>query len=577
VHAVAQGRKFGEVWLVGAGPGDPGLLTVRGRELLSTADVVVADRLATAVLLAEAPPTAEIIHVGKSPTARSWRQEEINAVLVDRALAGARVVRLKGGDPYVLGRGGEEAAACAEAGVPCAVVPGITSALAVPALAGIPVTHRDVAQEIAIVSGHLPPGHPASTVDWSGLAASKATIVILMGVARLMAIADALLAGGRAESTPVAMIERGATPAQRVLRTTLDALAVDAIAAGVRSPAVIVVGEVAARDDASATPDALPLASTPPLSGTPAQTGTFPATGPLPSNTLLSAGGSPRAVARPLAGIRILVARTRPRPGLLARELRTLGADAVETVVVRPVPAPDAGPQLVAALPGAAALLLADPDEVAAVVAALRRAGTDVRALAGLALVAARPDAAAALDALGLATITPDDLAATNPDVQSARTPDGQSARTPDGQSARAPGGQAVVTSGGEAAAAVAPVLIVGAAEPPAGGPWTVRRVRLLTDETAEPDPRIAEEVRHGDFDVVALASSTAARGTAELYGPLPPDLLVAAMGRRSAEACESAGLRVDIVPAEPGVRPLADAVADFITATRAALDAPDS
>jgi uroporphyrinogen III methyltransferase/synthase len=569
VHAVAQGRKFGEVWLVGAGPGDPGLLTVRGRELLSTADVVVADRLATAVLLAEAPPTAEIIHVGKSPTARSWRQEEINAVLVDRALAGARVVRLKGGDPYVLGRGGEEAAACAEAGVPCAVVPGITSALAVPALAGIPVTHRDVAQEIAIVSGHLPPGHPASTVDWSGLAASKATIVILMGVARLMAIADALLAGGRAESTPVAMIERGATPAQRVLRTTLDALAVDAIAAGVRSPAVIVVGEVAARDDASATPDALPLASTPPLSGTPAQTGTFPATGPLPSNTLLSAGGSPRAVARPLAGIRILVARTRPRPGLLARELRTLGADAVETVVVRPVPAPDAGPQLVAALPGAAALLLADPDEVAAVVAALRRAGTDVRALAGLALVAARPDAAAALDALGLATITPDDLAATNPDVQSARTPDGQSAR--------APGGQAVVTSGGEAAAAVAPVLIVGAAEPPAGGPWTVRRVRLLTDETAEPDPRIAEEVRHGDFDVVALASSTAARGTAELYGPLPPDLLVAAMGRRSAEACESAGLRVDIVPAEPGVRPLADAVADFITATRAALDAPDS
>ena len=569
MHAVAQGRKFGEVWLVGAGPGDPGLLTVRGRELLSTADVVVADRLATAVLLAEAPPTAEIIHVGKSPTARSWRQEEINAVLVDRALAGARVVRLKGGDPYVLGRGGEEAAACAEAGVPCAVVPGITSALAVPALAGIPVTHRDVAQEIAIVSGHLPPGHPASTVDWSGLAASKATIVILMGVARLMAIADALLAGGRAESTPVAMIERGATPAQRVLRTTLDALAVDAIAAGVRSPAVIVVGEVAARDDASATPDALPLASTPPLSGTPAQTGTFPATGPLPSNTLLSAGGSPRAVARPLAGIRILVARTRPRPGLLARELRTLGADAVETVVVRPVPAPDAGPQLVAALPGAAALLLADPDEVAAVVAALRRAGTDVRALAGLALVAARPDAAAALDALGLATITPDDLAATNPDVQSARTPDGQSAR--------APGGQAVVTSGGEAAAAVAPVLIVGAAEPPAGGPWTVRRVRLLTDETAEPDPRIAEEVRHGDFDVVALASSTAARGTAELYGPLPPDLLVAAMGRRSAEACESAGLRVDIVPAEPGVRPLADAVADFITATRAALDAPDS
>ncbi|MCL9796714.1 uroporphyrinogen-III C-methyltransferase [Frankia sp. AgKG'84/4] len=282
---------------MGAGPGDPGLLTVRGRELLAAADVVVVDRLAGAMLLDHAPSSAEIIHVGKSPTTRSWSQEEINAVLVDRARAGARVVRLKGGDPYVFGRGGEEAEACAAAGVPCGVVPGVTSALAVPALAGVPVTHRDAAQEIVIVSGHLSPGHPGSTVDWAGLAASRATIVVLMGVARLMDIADALLAGGRAEATPVAVIERGATPAQRVLRTTLDALAVDAIAAGVRSPAVIVVGEVAARDDAAVD------------------------------------------LTRPLAGVRVLVARTRPRPGRLAIELRALGADAVETVVARPAPA----------------------------------------------------------------------------------------------------------------------------------------------------------------------------------------------------------------------------------------------
>ncbi|WP_462183500.1 uroporphyrinogen-III C-methyltransferase [Frankia sp. AgKG'84/4] len=491
MHAVADGCGAGEVWLVGAGPGDPGLLTVRGRELLAAADVVVVDRLAGAMLLDHAPSSAEIIHVGKSPTTRSWSQEEINAVLVDRARAGARVVRLKGGDPYVFGRGGEEAEACAAAGVPCGVVPGVTSALAVPALAGVPVTHRDAAQEIVIVSGHLSPGHPGSTVDWAGLAASRATIVVLMGVARLMDIADALLAGGRAEATPVAVIERGATPAQRVLRTTLDALAVDAIAAGVRSPAVIVVGEVAARDDAAVD------------------------------------------LTRPLAGVRVLVARTRPRPGRLAIELRALGADAVETVVARPAPAIDAMAGLTEALAGADGLLFADPDEVGAVVSLLRRGGRDVRALAGLTLAAADARVTAALDALGLASVTRAGLAVGSP--------------RSDGR-----------------------VLVAGAAEAPTSGDWSVRRVALLTDMTAEPDPRIADELRHGDFDVAALASSTAARGTAELYGPLPPDLLVAAMGRRSAEACEAAGLRVDIVPAEPGVRPLAAAVADFVTANRA-------
>ncbi|MCL9757874.1 uroporphyrinogen-III C-methyltransferase [Frankia sp. AiPa1] len=483
---MTDGRATGEVWLVGAGPGDPGLLTVRGRDLLAKADVVVVDRLAVPLLDAVPLLTgAETVHVGKSATAPSWPQERINALLVERAQAGARVVRLKGGDPYVLGRGGEEAEACAAAGVRATVVPGVTSALAVPALAGIPVTHRDVAQEIAIVSGHLAPGHPGSTVDWPGLAASRATLVILMGVARLMAIADALLAGGRPHATPVAVIERGGTPAQRVLRTTLDALAVDAIAAGVRSPAVIVVGKVAARTDAPA-------------------------------------GAVDDVVARPLTGVRVLVARTRPRPGLLARRLRALGADAVETVVARPAPAD--GTPLLAALDGAHALLLSDPDEVAALVSLLRSAGADVRALAGLTLAAAGPQAAEALDALGLASVPRSELAA-----------------------------------------GPATVIVAGAAEWPA----PVRRVALLCDVTAEPDPRIAEELRHGDFDVAAFASSTAARGTAELYGPLPPDLLVAAMGRRSAEACEAAGMRVDIVPDEPGVHPLAAAIADFVTASR--------
>lgn len=532
----------GGVWLVGAGPGDPGLLTVRGRDLLAAADVVVTDRLAAASILEAVRPGAEVIGVGKSPTTRSRTQEEINEILVDRAGAGARVVRLKGGDPFVLGRGGEEAEACAAAGIPCVVVPGVTSALAAPAYAGIPVTHRGVAQDVAIVSGHLPPGHPESTVDWAALAASRSTIVILMGVARLMAIADALLAGGRPGATPVAVVERGATPAQRVLRTTLDALAIDAIAMGIRSPAVIVVGEVAAREDAPVPPIGVdvdldhhldhhqdhaldPEAGGSAGAGIPGAARAAGAAGSVASAGLVASAGSAGWGSRPLTGIRILVPRTRSRPGLLAGRLRRLGAEAVETIVSRPAAAGD-GTGLVAALPGADRLLLADADEVAAIVTLLRRAGADVRALAGLALGAAGDEAAAALEALGLA-VDRDDPPAAGPGV-----------------------------------------VIVGAAAPPSEA-REVRRVNLLADLVAPPDPRIAEELRHGDFDIAAFASSTAARSTAELYRTLPPDLLVAAMGRRTVLACEEAGMRVDIVPTEPGVHPLASAIAEFVRSSR--------
>ncbi|WP_250283255.1 uroporphyrinogen-III C-methyltransferase, partial [Frankia sp. CiP1_Cm_nod2] len=244
-------RGAGEVWLVGAGPGDPGLLTVRGRELLAAADVVVTDRLVSTDVLGYARPEAEIIYSGKSAGALTRSQEDINGLLVEQALAGRTVVRLKGGDPFLLGRGGEEAEACRLAGVRCTVVPGVTSAFAAPAYAGIPVTHRGVAQDVAVVSGHLPPGHPGSTVDWAALGASRMTIVVLMGVARLADVTAALINGGRSPDTPVAVIERATTPAQRVVRGTLDTVVVDAVARGVRSPAVVVIGDVAARHDAA--------------------------------------------------------------------------------------------------------------------------------------------------------------------------------------------------------------------------------------------------------------------------------------------------------------------------------------
>jgi uroporphyrin-III C-methyltransferase/precorrin-2 dehydrogenase/sirohydrochlorin ferrochelatase len=237
-------QAIGSVALIGGGPGDAGLITVRGRRLLGEADVVVTDKLAPRSLLAELDPDVEVIDAGKQPHAHNLTQAEINELIVTRALAGQRVVRLKGGDPFVFGRGGEEALACVRAGVPFQVVPGVTSAIAVPACAGIPVTHRGVTQDFAVVSAHLDPSQPGTTVDWDGLARGTGTLVLLMAVAHLDAVAAELIKRGRAATTPVAVICDGTMPDQQVLTSTLENVAADAEAAGVRPPAVVVIGDV---------------------------------------------------------------------------------------------------------------------------------------------------------------------------------------------------------------------------------------------------------------------------------------------------------------------------------------------
>jgi uroporphyrin-III C-methyltransferase / precorrin-2 dehydrogenase / sirohydrochlorin ferrochelatase len=228
----------GHVALIGGGPGDPGLITTRGRALLAEADVVVVDRLAPRALLAELDDDVEVIDAGKAPHLHTLTQREIEDLLVQRAGDGKRVVRLKGGDPYVLGRGGEEALACVAAGIPVEVVPGVTSAVAVPAFAGIPVTHRGLARGFTVVSAH------DGDVDWAGLAALDGTLVLLMGVGRLSAAARELIEHGRAPTTRVAVIERGTTPEQRTTVGTLADIGELAKAREVVSPAVIVVGEV---------------------------------------------------------------------------------------------------------------------------------------------------------------------------------------------------------------------------------------------------------------------------------------------------------------------------------------------
>ncbi|MGP4024238.1 uroporphyrinogen-III C-methyltransferase [Actinomadura sp. 3N407] len=237
-------RKPAGVALVGGGPGDPGLITVRGRQLLAMADVVVTDRLAPGGLLDELATDVEVIDAAKIPYGRTVTQDVINEYLVEHAREGRFVVRLKGGDPFVFGRGGEEALYCARHGVPVTVVPGITSAVAVPSAAGIPVTHRGVAQEFHVVSAHVPPGHEDSTVDWEALGRANGTIVLLMAVERMKLIASALMRYGRSSDTPVAVIQDGTLPGQRSLTATLGTVA-DAMAAGeVRPPAIVVVGDV---------------------------------------------------------------------------------------------------------------------------------------------------------------------------------------------------------------------------------------------------------------------------------------------------------------------------------------------
>jgi uroporphyrin-III C-methyltransferase len=224
------------VSIVGAGPGDPGLITVRGLRALRATNVVLYDRLVSRELLAAAPRSAERIYAGKAPGCHTMTQPAINAILIDRARCGLRVVRLKGGDPFLFGRGGEEAQALADAGVPFEVIPGVTSAFAVPAAAGIPVTHRGVSSSVTIVSGH--DGH--ADVDPDG------TLVILMGVAKLDSISRELIAAGRSPATPAALIQDGTTRHQRVVTGVLGDIARRAALAGVRSPAIIVVGPVAA-------------------------------------------------------------------------------------------------------------------------------------------------------------------------------------------------------------------------------------------------------------------------------------------------------------------------------------------
>jgi uroporphyrinogen III methyltransferase/synthase len=343
-------RASGIVHLVGAGPGAPGLITVAGREALERADVVVYDRLGTEGLLHLCRPAAELVDAGKAPGRAAMSQDEINAALVEHGRGGRRVVRLKGGDPFVFGRGGEEAEALAAAGVPFEVVPGVTSAIAAPAAAGVPVTHRGLATSFTVVTGHEDPGKPSEQTDWAALARVPGTLVVLMGMGRLGDIADALMAAGRPRDEPAAAVQWGTTPRQRSVAATVGTLAARVEEAGLGPPSVIVVGPVAG------------LAAT--------------------------IGAE---AARPLAGRRVVVTRARAQASELSERLRALGAAVTELPAIRIERLPER-PELASALEGLGdygLVVLTSVNGVDAFFDALAARGRDARALSAAATVVA--------------------------------------------------------------------------------------------------------------------------------------------------------------------------------------------
>jgi uroporphyrinogen III methyltransferase/synthase len=506
---------IGIVYLIGAGPGDPGLITVRGRDCLAQADVVLYDRLIGDELLDAARPDAELIYVGKSAHKHKLSQQEINDLLVEKARAGLKVARLKGGDPFVFGRGGEEAQALVAAGVPFEVVPGITSPIAVPAYAGIPVTHRDVASNFAVVTGHRRKGGEGADeglgLDWDALARMD-TLIVLMGVGNLPVIARELLAAGRDPQTPAALIRWGTTPQQAMVDGTLGTIADRAREAGLRPPAVLVVGGVAAlRDD-------LRWFDT-----------------------------------RPLFGQRVLVTRPREKAGGTAARLRELGADPVTfpTIDIRP---PEDWTALDAAIERLASghydwAIFTSTNGVRFFWRRLEALGKDARAFAGARLGAIGPVTASELTRRGLrADLVPDQYVAEA--ILDAIGPvAGQRVLLPRADIAR-------------------PALADGLLD--AGADVDEIAAYRTVPADAEDAERIRELLAAGEIDVLTFTSSSTVRNFVAALEPLPElpeDTVVACIGPITAGTARELGLPVHVSASEHTIEGLLNALVSYWTA----------
>ncbi len=478
--------RSGVVYLVGAGPGDPGLMTARALELIAAADAIFYDRLIPPGALDGARPDAELVYVGKQPGVPSVPQGEIGERLAEAARAGKSVIRLKGGDPFVFGRGGEEGEALRAAGIEFEVVPGITAGVAATAYAGIPVTHRDDASAVAFVTGHEDPAKDESALDWEALARFPGTLVFYMGVKRLRQNASALIGAGRDPEEPAAAIERGTWPGQRTVVATLGAIAEAVEREQVKAPALIVVGEVARRRE--------------------------------------ELGWLER---RPLHGRRVVVTRARAQASGLAATLRGLGAEVVELPAIRIEPRIDSAEvQKVAGAIGVYELIcLTSPNGVRLLFEAMEGAGLDARALAGVTVAAIGPGTARALAERGvLADVVPERFVA-----------EGLIEALEDQEVS---GARVLVARAAEARDVLPKALRDRGAEVDV----------LALYETVREQPADEEIEAAQDADYVTFTSSSTVTNLTEALGDrFPTGARIVSIGPITSETIRAAGLEVDV------------------------------
>ena len=489
----------GKVYLVGAGPGDPGLMTTRSLELIANADVVLYDRLIPASALDGARDDAELRYVGKQPGAAAIAQEDLNALLAELGAAGKQVVRLKGGDPFVFGRGGEEAETLAAAGVPFEVVPGITAGVAAPAYAGIPVTHRDAASAVAFVTGHEDPEKPESALDWDALARFPGTLVLYMGVKNLPLIAERLIAAGRPADESVAVVERGTFPDQRTVVARLDRIAAQVAEAGVRPPSITVIGPVTTLHETIAWLER-----------------------------------------RPLHGRVVAVTRARAQASGLAARVRKLGAEVVETPVIRIRPRPVEGALLdaVSRIGEYALVCLTSPNGVRLLFDALGANALDARALAGATVAAIGPGTAAELAARGIhADVVPERFVA-----------------------------EGLIEALAEVPVEGRKVLVARAAEARDVLPDALRERGAEVDEVALYDT-VAEALGDGQLEAlthathVTFTSSSTVRFFLAAGARVPDSARVVSIGPITSATAREEGLRVDVEASSHDLDGLIDAL----------------
>lgn len=496
----------GKVYLVGAGPGDPGLITVKGLECVRKADVIVYDRLAGRGILSHASPDAELIYVGKGPDRHTMKQEEINRLLVERAMAGKAVTRLKGGDPFVFGRGGEEAEALCNAGLPFEVVPGITSAVAVPAYAGIPVTHRGFTSTFAVITGNEDPDKEGSDIDWEKISTGAGTLIFLMGMGNISSITARLVRHGRPPGTPAAVIRWGTTAGQRTVTGTLEDIAERAAREGFANPSVIVVGEVVGLRD---------------------RLNWFEK--------------------KPLFGCKVLVTRSRGQASYLSRAIEDLGGEAVEFPAITIADPDDFGP-LDRAVAGADKyrwIIFTSVNGVRYFFGRLFKSGRDIRDLKGVNICAIGPKTRDSLAAYGLMVeYVPSEYRAE---------------KIAAGLKGRILPGDAVLLPRAD----IARKDLVHLLEQEGARVDDVAAYRTVAGEGGREE--ISRMLRNGEIDIITFTSSSTVRNFVFMSGlrpeELPAGVKVACIGPVTADTARQTGLPVHIEAEEYTIEGLIKAI----------------